>query len=102
MKMSELTFPVTPEAFIAYKEAGIARKITDNERETLAEWVAVYNQSYEYGKTGDAEALVESVDKIDELISKREGSPALVRVLRSCKWWIIYAWEQGRKEDCKR
>ena len=98
MKLSELSFPVTLEAFMAFQEAGTNRELTDNEREVLVEWVPVYNLSYEDGRAGDKEALTESVDKMDEFISKREGSPALERILQSCRWWIVYAWEQGRRE----
>ena len=42
-----ITFPTTPEAFIAYQEQLAGRKLTEHEREVTAAWVEVFNLSYE-------------------------------------------------------
>lgn len=36
-----ITFPTTPEAFIAYQEQLAGRKLTEHEREVTAAWVEV-------------------------------------------------------------
>ena len=38
-----ITFPTTPEAFIAYQEQLAGRKLAEHEREVTAAWVEVFN-----------------------------------------------------------
>ena len=37
-----ITFPTTPEAFIAYQEQLAGRKLTEHEREVTAAWAVSY------------------------------------------------------------
>lgn len=71
-----ITFPTTPGTFIAYQERLIGRELTDREREVMAAWVERFNLSYEYGLRRDRDALEILLNKIDELIAKREEGPA--------------------------
>ncbi len=58
-----ITFPTTPEAFIAYQEQLAGRKLTEHEREVTAAWVEVFNLSYEGGLEQDRAALEDSLAK---------------------------------------
>ena len=90
-----ITFPTTPEAFIAYQEQLAGRKLTEHEREVTAAWVEVFNLSYEGGLEQDRAALEDSLVKMDELITRRDDSPAVQDILQVCRRWIITAWKQG-------
>ena len=90
-----ITFPVTPEAFTAYQEQLAGRKLTGQEREATAAWVEGFNLSYEDGLEQDTDALEDSLAKMDELITRRDNSPAVRDILQVCRRWIITAWKQG-------
>lgn len=90
-----ITFPTTPEAFIAYQEQLIGRELTRNERGAVAPWVKGINLSYEDGLEQDRAALEDSLTKMDELIARRENSPAVQDILQVFRRWIIIAWNQG-------
>lgn len=47
-----ITFPTTPEAFIAYQEKEIKRKLDDHERQFAAVVVELANISYQEGVAG--------------------------------------------------
>ena len=83
-----ITFPTTPEAFIAYQEQLAGRKLTEHEREVTAAWVEVFNLSYEGG-------LEHSLAKMDEPATKRDNGPVVRNFLRKCRLWIAIAWKQG-------
>ena len=89
------SFPVSPEEFIAYQEQLAGRKLTGHEREATAAWVEGFNLSYEDGLKQDTDALGDSLAKMDELITRRDNSPAVRDILRVCRRWIITAWKQG-------
>lgn len=89
------SFPVSPEEFIAYQEQLAGRKLTGHEREATAAWVEGFNLSYEDGLKQDTDALEDSLAKMDELITRRDNSPAVRDILRVCRRWIITAWKQG-------
>ena len=90
-----ITFPVTPETFTAYQEQLAERELTEREREVTAAWVEGFNLSYEDGLEQDTDALEDSLAKMDELITRRDNSPAVRDILRVCRRWIITAWKQG-------
>ena len=90
-----ITFPTTPEAFIAKQEQLAGRKLTEHEREVTAAWVEGFNLSYEDGLEQDTDALEDSLAKMDELITRRDNSPAVRDILQVCRRWIITAWKQG-------
>ena len=89
------SFPVSPEEFIAYQEQLAGRKLTGHEREATAAWGEGFNLSYEDGLKQDTDALEDSLAKMDELITRRDNSPAVRDILRVCRRWIITAWKQG-------
>ena len=78
-----ITFPTTPEAFIAYQEQLAGRKLT------------VFNLSYEGGLEQDRAALEDSLAKMDEPATKRDNGPVVRNFLRKCRLWIAIAWKQG-------
>ena len=90
-----LTFPTTPEAFIAYQEQLAGRKLAEHEREVTAAWAEIFNLSYEDGLEKDYAALGEDLSKLDGLLKKREGRPAVHRYLQAAREWIVYAFQQG-------
>ena len=89
------SFPVSPEEFIAYQEQLAGRELTGKMREAVAAWAEGFNLSYKAGLEQDRATLEDSLAKVDELIVRRENSPALRGVLQSCRWWITIAWKQG-------
>ena len=93
--MKIITFPTTPEAFISYQEQLAGRELTEHEREATAAWVEGFNLSYEDGLEQDTDALEDSLAKMDELITRRDNSPAVRDILQVCRRWIITAWKQG-------
>ncbi|MBU5230025.1 hypothetical protein [Intestinimonas butyriciproducens] len=98
MKLEELAFPLTAEAFIAFQEEGTGGKLGANAREALAAWVPGCNLSFEEGRAGNQEGLRESLEWLDNRISASEDDPVLWRFYKSARWWTVYAWERGRRE----
>ena len=98
MKIEELTFPVTTEDFMACQETLGGRKLGPGCAEAIEAWIPEYNDSYEEGRAGDKKALIESMKKMDEFISEREDNPIVSWFLKSARWWIAYAWNQGRRD----
>ena len=90
-----ITFPVTPEAFTAYQEQLAERELTEREREATAAWVEGFNLSYKDGLEQDRAALEDSLVKMDELIARRDNSPAVRDIHQVFRRWIITAWKQG-------
>ena len=101
-----ITFPTTPEAFIAYQEQLAGRKLTEHEREVTAAWV--YTLLKQRGGSsldetglvlalaqGDRAALEDSLAKMDEPATKRDNGPVVRNFLRKCRLWIAIAWKQG-------
>ena len=90
-----ITFPVTPEAFIAYQEQLLGRKLTEKMREATTAWVEGFNLSYKDGLEQDAGALLDVLAGIDELTARRDNSPVVRDILQVCRRWLITAWKQG-------
>lgn len=76
-----ITFPTTPEAFIAYQEQLIGRRLKENEWETVAAWVEAFNLSYEDGLNQDRDILVKGLDKLDELMARHENHEGVHKLL---------------------
>lgn len=98
MKIEKPAFPLTLDAFISYQEAAAGREIRKNECEVCEAWVPMFNASYVEGQRNDEEGLIASMDMMDELIARHEGSKVLLHLLKGLRWWIAYAWKQGREE----
>ena len=79
-----ITFPITPEAFIAFMEAGTGKRADKAGRDFLSEIAGLVNTYFEDGKEG-REA------KIDE--------PKIQRMLASINWWCREAYKAGRASN---
>lgn len=98
MKKEAPIFPVTPANFTAYQASEIGRELNEDETEAVEAWIPVLNDSYEEGRQGGREGLISGCEKMDEYIEAQSvGNPVVTRFLRSMRWWIIYAWDQGNK-----
>lgn len=101
MKIEDLAFPVTLEAFVAFQEAGMGRELEPMEREAIAAWVKLFNLAYKDGVQENNAALAKYIVNVDKLIAKHGDDTDLARILKSCRWWIEYAWKLGFKEAGK-
>lgn len=101
MKKEDLIFPLTAEAYIAYQEAGAGWEFGKNMREAIEVWLPVFNDSYEKGKCGDRQALLDSIKSLDECISRSKDEPILHDFLSVCKMWVCYAWTRGNDDARK-
>lgn len=101
MKIEDLTFPVTLEAFVAFQEAGMGRKLENMEMDALKAWVKLFNLAYTDGVQENNAALAKYIVNVDKLIAEHGDDTNLARILKSCRWWIDYAWKLGFKEAGK-
>ena len=97
-----ITFPTTPEAFIAYQEQLADRKLAEHEREVTAAWVEVFNLSYEDGLNQDRDILVKGLDKLDELMARHENHEGVHKFAEACRAWMIEAWRQGAERSTSK
>ena len=97
-----ITFPTTPEAFIAYQEQLAGRKLTEHEREVTAAWVEAFNLSYEDGLNQDRDILVKGLDKLDELMARHENHEGVHKFAEACRAWMIEAWRQGAERSTSK
>lgn len=97
-----ITFPTTPEAFIAYQEQLIGRRLKENEWEVTAAWVEVFNLSYEDGLNQDCDILVKVLDKLDELMARHEYHEGVHKFAEACRAWMIEAWKQGAERSASK
>lgn len=98
MKTIELTFPVTAEAFIAYQEAVAGRAVAESEREALGEWVPVINNCFEAGAADNSDLMHAFLDQMGENIAQSVNNSAITKLLKSMRWWMCYAYQQGRRD----
>ena len=92
-----ITFPTTPEAFNAYQEQLIGRKLSDQERKLDATWVEVFNLSYEDGLRQDRNTLAQDLDKLEELMARHKDNAGVHKFAEACRAWMIEAWRQGKE-----
>lgn len=85
-----ITLPASLEAFVAYQEQLIHRKLSAAEREATAEWLTIFNDI----ATGDLDGIV-ALERIDHLINRTEDSDQL-RLLTAAREWIVFAWKGAR------
>lgn len=95
MKIEDLTFPVTLEAFIAFQEAGTGRELEPMEREVIAAWLPLFNLEYADGVREDSTALANDLVKMDELIAMHGEDAPITRILKFVRRWLTYAWKRG-------
>ena len=92
-----ITFPTTPEAFNAYQEQLIGRKLSDQERKLDATWVEVFNLSYEDGLRQDRNTLAKDLDKLEKLMARHKDNAGVHKFAEACRAWIMEAWRQGKE-----
>ena len=84
-----ITFPATAEAFIAYQEAGIGRKLEGFERNLAAVVVDLINISYQEGVKGDEHTI--TPDDVKIFYQERGRNAAFGKTARIwervCWWW---------------
>ena len=97
-----ITFPTTPEAFNAYQEQLIGRKLSDQERKLDATWVEVFNLSYEDGLRQDRNTLAKDLDKLEELMARHKDNAGVHKFAEACRAWMIEAWEQGAERSISK
>ena len=97
-----ITFPTTPEAFIAYQEQLVGRELSEKEQGFTAAWVEAFKFSYEDGLKQDRAILEKDLDKLDEIMA-RHGDDAIVhKFAEACRAWMIEAWEQGAERSISK
>lgn len=91
-----ITFPTTPEAFTAYQESGINRKLTDFERKLSDTVVELANNSYQDGVEGDENTLtMEFVRR--RYMERGKSIDGFVRIWENICWWCNEAYRQGKE-----
>ena len=92
-----ITFPATAEAFIAYQEAGIGRKLEGFERNLAAVVVELANISYQEGAEGRTHTV--SMEDVETFFRERGREAAfhkLARIWESICWWCDVAYQAGK------
>lgn len=97
-----ITFPTTPEAFIAYQEQLAGRKLAEHEREAIAAWVKVFNLVYEDGLKQDHDTLMKALDKLDELMARHKDRAGVHKFAEACRIWMMEAWRQGAERSVSK
>ena len=89
-----ITFPTTPEAFIAYQEAGIGRKLEVFERKLVEVVVELANGSYQEGVDNSV-----TIKCAQEFFRERgeENSEKILRIWESICWWCDRAYHEGQE-----
>ena len=64
-----ITFPTTPEAFVADQERLVGRALSEKEKGVTVAWMEVFNLSYEDGLRQDRNTLAKDLDKLAELMN---------------------------------
>ena len=92
-----IAFPVTPEAFISYQEAGINWELDDFERELAAVVVEFANASYQEGLNGEENTT--TMDFVRAFYREREKSiDSFIRIWESICWWCDMAYQEGKRQ----
>ena len=93
-----ITFPTTTEAFIAYQEAGIGRKLEGLERDLASVVVELANISYQDGMEGRANTV--TMEDVRTFYQERGRDAAFgetVRIWECICWWCDKAYQAGRR-----
>ena len=94
-----IAFPVTPEAFIAYQEAGTGRKLEGFERNLAALVVELTNISYQEGAEGRTHTV--SMEDVEAFFQERDREAAfhkLARKWESICWCCDMAYREGKRQ----
>ena len=94
-----ITFPTTPEAFIAYHEERTGRKLEGFERSLASTVVELANFSYQEGIDGDAKTV--TTDDAETFFRERGREAEFTRLAHtweSISFWCEIAYQAGRRE----
>ena len=96
-----ITLPTTPEAFIAYQEKEIKRKLDDRERQFAAVVVELANISYQEGVAGQENTC--TMDWVQCFYTKHGKNPDdnRIRMWESVCWWCDKAYHAGKETTIK-
>ena len=96
----DITFPTTAEAFIAYQEAEIHRRLSDTERRFAAAIVDIINISYQDGAEGEENTI--TMEFVRKFHREREDDPNKCRrIWESVCWWCDRAYMAGKETQRK-
>lgn len=92
-----ITFPTTAEAFIAYQENGINRKLDDLERKLADVVVGLVNGSYQEGIEGKENTV--TIQLVRKFFKERnkELDEKFLRMWESICWWCNQAYQAGKE-----
>lgn len=97
-RLTLITFPTTAEAFIAYQEAGIGRKLEAFERDLAYAVVELINVSYQEGMEGRAHTVsMEDVEVFFQERGKEEAFRKMTQIWESICWWCDRAYQSGKE-----
>lgn len=95
-----ITFPTTPEIFIADQEAKAGKQFDDFWKELITEYTEVFNIAYDLGLTGE-----EPIDIIGDAVKfynqkgklKELERPEISRIYATIQHWCNVAYKQGKE-----
>ena len=93
-----ITFPTTPEAFIAYQEDRTGRKLEGFERSFASTVAELANFSYQEGIDGDAKTV--TTDDAETFFRERGREAEFTRLAHtweSISFWCEIAYQAGRR-----
>lgn len=82
------SFPAAEEDFLDYQEQLTGRKLTADERKTIAAWIPVINSAYTDGLSDSTMAA------LDGFIARHPAGSPVATFLEKAKNWMQYAAEQ--------
>lgn len=95
-----ITFPITPEAFIAFMEAGTGKRADKTDRDFLSEIAGLVNTYFEDGKEGREMAAPGALDYYRMIgQATKFDKPKIQRMLASINWWCREAYKAGRASN---
>ena len=92
-----ITFPTTLEAFIAYQESGINRKLDDFEQKLSGAVLDLANLSYQEGIDGEENSITISTVKEFFRLRGKELDGKFLRIWESICWWCDEEYRQGKE-----
>lgn len=89
-----ITFPTTPEVFVAYQEQLAGRELDRTEKELIEALVSLLNYSHMAGQHQDRDEFSGILQGLDR--RQTSNGTAEWEFLQACRRLVVYAWEQGR------
>ena len=92
-----ITFPTTPEAFVAYQEKGINRTLDDFEQKLSCAVVDLANISYQEGLDGEENSITIETGKESLRLRGKEDNKKFLHIWESICWWCDRAYMAGKE-----